>query len=388
MVATRPTTMTPTAMPQQPARTVRRGRLVLLAGGGFALLIGAGTGLVRAGVHEPFGPIAAHGVVMTLGFLGTLIALERAVALGGRWPYAAPALSSAAVIGLVAGLTTVAAGVLLTLAGVLVTIVYVQLLTRRVEPYLAIMASGAVAWSAAALLWTLGWSPVRITPLLAAFLVLTIVGERVELSRLRSPSPASMRRLTAAVVCFTLGVAASLVHRPVGLVVAGAGLLAQAAWLWRNDIARVTVRRTGLPRFVAVCLLAGHVWLAVAGGLWVALGLDVGGWLIHDAALHALFLGFTMSMVMGHAPIILPAVLGVSLPLRSSAWVPVALLHLSVTVRIAADLAGSVWLRGWAAYGNVTALLLFVAVAAWTVHRSTPSRRGTASAEALNVGAG
>ena len=350
----------------------RRVRFALLLGGGFALLIGVWTGLARAGVHDPFGPVAAHGVVMVLGFLGTLIGLERAVALDRRWAYAGPALSGAAVVGLVAGLPDVVGGALLTGAGLVLTGAYVILLRQRVEPYLAIMAGGAVAWVVAAALWTAGSSPVRITPLLAAFLVLTIVGERVELSRLRSPSVASQRRLLAAIGLFALGAAwAALVDRPAGLVVAGIGLLAQTAWLWRNDIARVTIRRPGLPRFAAACMLSGYVWLAAGGVLWVMLGAGVGGALIHDAAMHALFLGFAMSMVMGHAPIIGPAVLGISLPYRPSAWVPLGLLHLSVALRVGADLAGSVRLRGWAAHGNVAALLLFVAIAALTSRRAS-----------------
>lgn len=175
--------------PRTAGRVSRRGRFVLLAGGGFALLIGVWTGLARAGVHEPFGPVAAHGVVMVLGFVGTLIALERAVALGQRWAYAGPALSASAVVGLTLGLPAAAAGIMLTVAGLVVTGAYATLLRRRVETYLVIMAAGAVAWVTAAVLWTAGLGPVRITPLLAAFLVLTIVGERVELSRLRFPSP-------------------------------------------------------------------------------------------------------------------------------------------------------------------------------------------------------
>lgn len=116
----------------------------------------------------------------------------------------------------------------------------------------------------------------------------------------------------------------------------------------------------------------GRVWLLAAGGLGLLVGVATGlaravaGGVV-DAALHTLFLGFVMSMVMGHAPIILPAVLGTSLPFRPSAWLPLGLIHLSVLVRVGADLAGSASLRGWAAHGNVAALLSFVVLAAVAV---------------------
>jgi hypothetical protein len=345
-----------------------RGRLLLLAGGGLGLLLGVWTGLARAGVHDPFGPIMAHGVIMVLGFLGTLIALERAVALGARWGYAGPALSGAAVLVLFAGATT-AGGILLTAAGVVVTAVYGVTLHRHYDTHLALMAVGALAWVLAAALWTVGLSPIRLFPLLAAFLVLTIVGERLELSRLRVPSAASRRRLVAASLAVAAGAVLTLVARTLGLTVAGIGLLLQTAWLLRNDIARVTIRRPGLPRFAAACLLAGFVWLGISGVLWILLAHGRGGALVYDAALHTLFLGFVMSMVMGHAPIILPAVLRTPLLHHPVAWGPLVILHASVAVRVGADLGGSTWLRGWSAHGNVTALLLFVAVAAWVTRR-------------------
>jgi len=252
-------------------------RLLLLAGGGLALLIGMWTGLARAGIHDAVGPVGAHGLIMALGFLGTLIALERAVALGTRWAYAGPALSGLSVLWLVVGLPDQGAGVLMTAAGLVVATVYSVTLSRHYESHLVLMAAGAAAWVVAALLWTVGWSPIRLAPTLAAFLVLTIVGERLELSRLRLPSLASRRRLLGAAALFGVGVFISLMHRPAGLTVAGAGLLAQTAWLARNDIARVTIHRPGLPRFAAACMLAGYGWLAVGGVLWIALGSGVDG---------------------------------------------------------------------------------------------------------------
>lgn len=355
---------TPSARPGVPAH-----RLWLLLTGGIALVLGIYAGLARGGIEHRFLSADLHAILMVFGFLGTLIALERAVALARPWGYLAPASSAAGV--LLLPFTATLGGVLFVTAGVMTTCTYVSLLRRHVDLHLAIMSVGALAWIAAAVLWLAGAGPIRITPLLAAFLVLTIVGERLELSRLTLPGARSIRRFVVAVVVFAVGAALAPAWRPTGLVVAGLGLLGQVLWLVRHDLARRTIRRPGLPRFAAACMLAGYAWLAVSGLLWIATGVGVTGLLLHDALVHSLFLGFVVSMVMGHAPLIVPAVLRT--PLRFSQWayLPLVLLHLSVTVRVTADLAGSLWWREVALHGNVGALVLLVVVTATTVRRGT-----------------
>jgi hypothetical protein len=116
-----------------------------------------------------------------------------------------------------------------------------------------------------------------------------------------------------------------------------AALLALSAWLLRQDIARRTVRGRALTRFIAVCLLAGYAWLAIGSLVALVAGGFVPGTRSYDAALHALTLGFVFSMVFGHAAIILPAVLRVTLPYHASFYVPLVLLHLSVAIRLLGD---------------------------------------------------
>lgn len=364
---------------------IPRHRLLLLFGGGLGLVIGTYTGLARAGIDHRFAPPEAHGIFMVLGFLGTLIALERAVAVGRRWAYAAPALSGISVLWLLSPLPRFGAGVLLAIAGGVVTATYAYLLRAGWHTHLAIMAVGALAWVAAAVLWTGGMGPVRLTPLLAAFLVLTIIGERLELSRLTLPGAASRRRFLVAVGVFAVGVAISVLPgglhqgvtmRALGLVVAGIGMLGQVAWLLRYDVARRTVHREGLPRFAAICILVAYVWLTVSAVLWIAVGLGATGALLHDALVHALFLGFVFSMVMGHAPIIMPAVLRVPMHFLKLAYLPLVLLHLSVAVRVVADLAGSFLWREVALHGNVAALALFVIVAVTSTRRGLRQAKG------------
>ena len=71
------------------------GRTWLLLPAGASLLGGVDAGLVLLGAPAPVSDTRLgdiHGPLMVLGFLGTLIALERASALRSPWGYAAPAL--------------------------------------------------------------------------------------------------------------------------------------------------------------------------------------------------------------------------------------------------------------------------------------------------------
>ncbi|MEX2486892.1 MAG: hypothetical protein WD377_04670 [Nitriliruptoraceae bacterium] len=335
-------------------------RVVALFGGGVALVLGSWTGLARAGMTPGHVLAGAHGPMMAFGFLGTVIALERAVGARLRGGALAPVASASGVLWLAGGGAVVVAGALFTVAGATVTSIAVRLWRSHTTVDGVVMITGAVAWTIAAALWTRGASPVRLAPVLAAFLVLTIVAERLELSRLRQPSAAAVTRFVVLLTVFTVGVALTFVARRVGLAVAGGGLLALTVWLVRFDIARVTIRRAGLPRFAASAMLAAYGWSAITGILWVTLAMAPTRPLLHDAAMHALFLGFVVSMVFGHAPIVLPAVFRIPPPSPVLAWLALAVLHTSVAARIVVDLAGSTFGRGIATIGNVSAIVVFM----------------------------
>ncbi|MBY0432052.1 MAG: hypothetical protein K2Q10_12695, partial [Rhodospirillales bacterium] len=102
--------------------------------------------------------------------------------------------------------------------------------------------------------------------------------------------------------------------------------------------------------------------------------------LAYDAVLHAVFVGFVFSMVFGHAPIILPAVLRVSVPFRPAFYLPLALLHLSLTLRIAGDLGDFGEARLWGALLNGVAVALFILGTAATALRANRGRRAVPAA--------
>ena len=83
----------PTSRRTPAPRPVPRGRLALLLGGGVAMLLGLDAGLLLLGLPAPVTIERlpeVHGQLMLIGFLGTVIALERAVALRRPWGFSAP----------------------------------------------------------------------------------------------------------------------------------------------------------------------------------------------------------------------------------------------------------------------------------------------------------
>ncbi len=337
-----------------------RARLPLLALGFVSLVLGIAAGLARLGV--PLDATAAslagmHGPLMVAGFFGVVIALERAVATGRLWAYAAPAASGLAAFALLAG-AYAAAAALATAGAVVLAIASLRFVAIEPKLHTLVIAAGAAALVAGNLAWLASARPSAAVPAWIAFLGLTIAGERLELTRLMPRSRGARAAFVAIAIALAGGALAAV--DPTGARAFGASLVALAAWLATFDLARRTVKDRGLTRYAAACLLSGYAWLAVAGGTILAFGLAP-GMPSYDAALHALFLGFTFAMVLGHAPIIVPAVLRAKLPYSPWFYLPLAALHASVALRVAGDATASMPLVRAGAIANAAALAVFIA---------------------------
>jgi len=336
-------------------------RLPLMALAMLALLSALAGGLARLGWPLPVAAslVAFHGPLMVAGFLGTVIGLERAVALGRAWAYGGPIASGLGALALAAG---VPGGTELMLLGSMVMVAaFVAILRRQVALFTVVMTLGALCWVIGQALW-LGGEPVhRVVWWWAGFLVLTIVGERLDLSRLQRPTAASRLAFVAAAGVLLIGLGRASLAPDDGMRLVGAGFVALAAWLGAFDVARRTVRGAGLTRFIAAALLSGYAWLGVAGLLLLRWP-HVSAGAQYDAFLHALFVGFFFSMIFGHALIIFPAVLGVRVAYRPIFYLPLGLLHASLVVRMLGDFAS--WLAGrqWGGLLNVLAIVLFFAL--------------------------
>jgi len=303
---------------------------------------------------------------MVCGFLGTLIGVERAVALGAVWPYAAPLLTA---VGALALLTGLPAPPLMTLGSLGLVAIFAVIVQRQCALATVTMALGALLWLVGNSCWLMGWPVAHVVPWWSGFLVLTIAGERLELSRLLRLSVLHHLLFLLAVSIFLAGLLLPTLGLASAGQVAGLGMLALAWWLLQYDIARRTVWQTGLTRFIAVCLLSGYAWLGGGGVLmWRFASVLAGPY--YDAMLHTVFVGFVFAMIFGHAPIILPAVLGrTTSPYHPFLYVPLLLLHASLLLRVVGDLMGWWPGRQWGGFLNALAVLLFLSTLARGLRR-------------------
>jgi hypothetical protein len=336
----------PAKVTASPPQNWRRLRFVPLGFAAAALLSGLWTGLARLGFLLPGGTPALaefHSALMVSGFLGTVISLERAVALGRWWAYAAPALSAIGVLLLLAAAPAFAAGIFL-LASLALTVNSVVAVARQPALFTVILAVAAACWGIGTITWIIGHSAAEIAGWWLGFLVLTVAAERLELSRLLSPPRLSEVTFAFAASLILIG-AARGEFAGTSAPFAGIGLLASTLWLVKHDVARRTVQQSGQTRFSASLML-----LLVPPGTMA---------FSYDAIVHAITIGFILSMIFGHAPIILPAVTGLRVKFRALAYAPFALLQLSVLVRVMADLFE------WISMRTISGPLTIVALAGY-----------------------
>lgn len=351
-------------------RSVRY-RIPLLVMAFICLLLGIDGGLIRLGWLMPLpapSAVTFHGPLIVCGFLGTVISLERAVAAGKRWAYIAPLMGGLGGLALIAEVNWLIGASLITVASGILSITTLDILKRQRELFTLTLLLACLSWLVGNLLWLYGHTVAQVAIWWIGFLVLTIAGERLELSRLLPTSVASKISFMLIVGLFLVGAIVASYADTLNVSVSAIALLALAFWLLRNDLARHTIKQQGLTRFVAICLISGYVWLVI-GGL-IGLYSPQLTHLSYDAFLHAIMLGFVFSMIFGHAPIIFPAVAKIKISYHPSFYLPLLTLHISVMVRIAGDLLANTLYRQLGGALNGIALLLFFITLITAIARS------------------
>lgn len=380
-VSTQPrATGSPVRLPRARAKLLDRTgvRLSFLLLGGIGLLAGVDAALLLLGLGAPVISVRlaeVHGPLMVFGFVGTVVVLERAVATRRWWAFIAPAMLGLGGLAIASPLPLPVGQVAFVIGSFVLVAIYAAIWRKQASTSSAVQALGAFLAVMATVLWLGGVSIPQITPAMGLFLILTISGERLELARI-SPTVDARAELWLLIpaLCLTGSAPAALLWPLLGFPLLGLSLLGLVVWLFRYDVATKLVRARGLPRYMAICLLVGYVWLVVAGGVWLTGGPTYSG-PPYDAVLHAVFLGFVISMIMAHAPTILPAVLRRPLPYRPVMYLPVVLLHASLLLRtLWGDARGDVAMVQWGGVFNIVALLLFVLIAVVSVLVGVPKR--------------
>ena len=250
------------------------------------------------------------------------------------------------------------APLLFSLAGM--SFVSANIRVVRIQPatYSAILLAGAVLWLMGNIGWLISGNPWLSIPYGLSFLVMTIAGERLELTRFLPPRPLAARSFILIAALVLMGTIIAGAYHFSNNALLGLSYALLALWLIQFDIARKTIRQPGITRFVAICLLSGYGWLLIGGLLMVDIWQP--GIFQRDAAIHAMTLGFIFAMVIGHAPIIFPAVVRVAIPFSGIFYLPLVLINLGVLLRLAAALISNPIFRTTGAVTNAIGILSFM----------------------------
>ena len=307
----------------------------------LSLLAGLYTGFLRLGWNIPLSQtMAHHGFIMACSFLGTLIILERIVALKISWFYLFPVINGLSLPLFIADQYFF--GYILLSIGTLGLIVsYIIFYIKYSEKYLLLMLAGAVLLQIGILLPIFGNLIAASVPYLFGFLLFTITGERLELGKFLPNKKMKKPILYFGVSIFTLGIFMNF-HSS-GHYLSGIGMIVLALWMLKYDIVNKSIKSHGIHKYVGITLFTGYIWLLISGILMTA---NLSSVFYYDALLHSFFLGFTFLMIFAHAPIIFPGVAGFTFrPFHKSLYFWVILLNAFLLLRIISDIGVFIEIR-------------------------------------------
>ncbi|HET8860953.1 hypothetical protein [Marivirga sp.] len=297
----------------------------------LSLIVGIIGGWLRLGWAQFNIPEAAfhHGIIMTGSFMGALISMERAVVMKNKGWFLIPILAILALPLNLLGFTQITIISLVLSSAGLTFLMYIQSM-RVKEASHYVITLGAFCWAVGnALLLKSDFIPM-VVPWWIAFLLFTIVGERLELSRFLPVKKIFIILLYVLI----LGVFASffIPFHFGGSRITGILIACIAFWLLRFDMARKSIKKKGEYQYIGLGLIVAFVWLLVHALIMVFMENHA---LYYDLWVHSFFLGFAFSMICAHAPIIFPAVVKVKrLIYHPMLYIPWALFQLSLIGRL------------------------------------------------------
>lgn len=324
----------------------------------LSLLLGIIAGWQRVNWDIPVANLAGdHGALMTGSFIGTLICIERSITNKNYWWRILPLVNGASIVLFIFQQAQLAY-VFLTLGSAGLLVLMCSHLKTSFSLSQVVLILGAFAWLTGNLtLLNQHAYPVAVKWWML-FLLWTILGERLELSRML-PSSVIKTATLYLVICINI-TGILLPFHWFGNELLAISFILIPLWLYAFDMSRFAIRLKGQHRYSALLLMTGYGWLFTTG-LWLLFWPDAA--YAYDASLHSFFLGFVFSMIFAHIPIIFPGVFKLNISLYHPVlFVPFILFQSSLVVRIAGDAALKSELRKWGAMTNGIGILLFFVI--------------------------
>jgi hypothetical protein len=238
-------------------------------------------------------------------------------------------------------------------------IMYLQTIKHPVL-YQFIMSVGAASWLLGNFMLLNTGLVAAAVPWWMGFLLLTIVGERLELSKFLPTPKWAKKGLALILGVFILGI--WLPFHGLGSYLMGSSVLLVAVWLLYLDMAKIASKKQDQFKYIGVGLRVGYLWLFLNG---VILIFYTHHPLYYDLFLHTFFLGFTFSMIWAHAPIILTMVLNIKEKLyHPILWLGWSIFQLSLIGRIVGSMMKTPDFRSAFGFSNGWSILTMFALMA------------------------
>ncbi|MBX8634499.1 MAG: hypothetical protein KIY10_08750 [Thermoplasmata archaeon] len=275
-------------------------------------------------------------------------------------------------------------GVLFLLLGSTLFIATLKLLSglsNMKTSFRFMILSGIDLWASELLSPVFGVTyPVGYDMLLLSFPVIFIIGERIELTRFISQGYSENRFKTSlalyamSAALFMLSLPFSVVEYRYMLVAAGIILMAiGTASVYGTERRNLNIlSRSAMPlqRYVSMHTRIAYAWLFLGLILSLIYLLSFGSVDTHDVFIHSIAVGFVLTMILAHGPIIMPTVAGRRLKTDRFSPVPLLLLTAGNAVRVGGGIVQLfasipingilVGLSGWPVFAALIIFLLEV----------------------------
>lgn len=347
-------------------------RYPIMALAAVSMILAIFGGLNRMGLGYTWVPASVslyHGGLMVSGFLGTVIAMERAVSLPVSGALFVPGVNVLGALLVLLGIRPQVGLFLMVLAALGMTGLFGYIYRLQPSLHNSVLVLGGISLTAGNVLWWFGRPVPEFVGWWMGFLILVIAAERLELNRLKQFNKSQVGLFVAGVVLSLAGMIAVPWFPRTGARLYSFGFLGLALWLLAFDMVRNLLWIGGERGYTGWCLFSGYLWLGIGGMLRIVYPGAAAGF-FYDAFLHSVFLGFVFTMIFGHAFIIMPGVLNVDLNYHHGFVLPLVFLEGTLALRVVADLMFNQGLRQWAGLGNGLAIGLFFVMLAETGIRS------------------